>query len=523
MNNINPKDEILRLDSEIRNRVNQIKELKVNDPHGDDSQLRHKLWELSKKKFILESKSDPEFKKYRAIIFTVGFSPEPIILNILANELEYIYFIYTKESEKYIDVVLAETGIKASQYQKAQIPRESAADSYRLVKKGVKFLIEERGLKKDEIGLDPTGGTKIMSVGCGIAASIFDLNILYINNEKYNPESRRPEPGSEILVSVSNPFDIYQDDKIYDGLKYLNRLNFSFAREIFYSIKDSSSNPLFPDLIATIAEILYNWDAINYSGALSSIDRARKIMKKLSVKISKIYDALINILDSWKKYLNIIDAQIKRGRSEVEKISSLLIFDIKENADREFFKSSYNNAALKYYRVMEMINQYILLKQYNLDTQEPKLENLPESVIQKLLGGAVSRGIDQKNPEKIILKKYNEIWAYLYEKTDQKEPYKEGTLLPRKIGLLAGIILRYIFGDGLIGRDLIFEILTAIEKRNLSIFAHGIVSVSKKDCERLKNIAETMIQGIEINQEVKAMVFNISSMKQLTELFKKII
>ncbi len=518
MNTIFPEEELLRINSKIQEILSQLRILKRRRTNGDDSQLRSELWELSKEKFVLETRKDPEFKRYRGIIFTVGFSPEPIILNILANEPEYMYFIYTKESEKCIDVVIEETKIKPSQYQKAQIPRESAADSYHLVKKGVKFLIEEKGVKKTEIGLDPTGGTKIMSVGCGIAASIFDLNILYINNKRYNPELRRPEPGSEILVSVPNPFDIYQDDKIHDGLRYLDSLNFSLAREIFYSIMNSSSNPLFPELIATIAEILYNWDAINYSGALRSIVRARTIISKLSVKLLKVQDKLMDILDSWEGYLHVIDDQIKKGSSEVEKISPLLVFDIKENADREFYKGNYNNAALKYYRVIEMVNQYILLTFYNLNTQDPNFEKLPEAIIQGLLEGGASKEMDIKEG---ILRNYNAIWAFIYEKTGKKDSFKEGTLLPPKIGLLAGIVLRHVFGDTFIEREFILRVFNAIEKRNMSIFAHGIVPVSKKDCEGLKDIAKIMIQKIEIDQEIVGSVFSGASMKVLTELIAK--
>ncbi|MHA1150834.1 MAG: hypothetical protein ACTSR8_21650 [Promethearchaeota archaeon] len=520
MSNKNPEDDIIYLATAISAKLNQLKESKSKDPSWDETQLRQELWELSKKLFILKANNDPEFKKYRGIIFTVGFSPEPIILNILASEPEFIYFIYTEKSERYIDVVIEETKIKPSQYQKALIPRDSAADSYRLVKKGLNFFIEEKGIKKEDIALDPTGGTKIMSVGCGIASSIFDLNILYINNERYNPVLRRPEPGSEVLVRVPNPFDIYQDDKIYDGLKYLNSLNFSLAKDVFNNIKSSSRNPLFPELIASIAEILYHWDAINYSGALKSITKVREIIQKLSVKLSKIQKDLINIINSWEEYLRLIDDRIKMGKSEVEKISELLIFDIKANADREFYKDDYNAASLKYYRTVEMINQYILLRTYNLDTQDPRYQRLPQTTIQELLMGENSK---DANLEKVILARYNTIWRFLYEKAGKKDEFKEGALLPHKIGLFAGTIMRHIFGDALIGRDLILNVFTAIEKRNMSIFAHGIVSISKKNCEPLKKIAEVMIKGIEIDKKRSSKVFNRSNMKRLTELITKII
>ncbi|MHA1275466.1 MAG: TIGR02710 family CRISPR-associated CARF protein, partial [Promethearchaeota archaeon] len=454
------------------------------------------------------------------IIFTVGFSPEPIILNILANEPEYSYFIYTKESEHCIDAIIRETALLPSRYQKSQMPRDSAADSYRLVKKALKFLTEEKNIPKADVGLDPTGGTKIMSVGCGIAASVFDLDILYINNKKYNKELRRPEPGSEVLVRVPNPFDIYQDDKIYEGLNYLNSLDFALAREIFNYIKFSSTNPLFPEFLGLIGEVLYHWDSISYGLALYSLSKVRDRLKQLSTKLKDIRRELLSIFNGWERYLSTINAKIKEGVLEVEKISPLLIFDIKQNADREFYKSNYNNAALKYYRTIEMINQYILRNRYNLNTQEPDYSQLPQECKEFLINKSELISL---NLEAVILDRYNKIWEYIYEKQRKRQVYKQNTLLPRKLGLIAGLIMRAIFGDAFIDKKFIFEVLTAVENRNNSIFAHGIVSISKKNCESLKKSAERMLQAIEIDSELKNFVFTRSNIEQMTRLFKKII
>ncbi|MHA1274862.1 MAG: TIGR02710 family CRISPR-associated CARF protein [Promethearchaeota archaeon] len=514
------EDEILQLDYEIKRIIKEIKEQKELDPKFDDSSLRNELWELSKKKFILKSKYDSNFKRYQGIIFTVGFSPEPIILNILVNEPDYVFFIYTKESEIYIDKIIEETNLKPSQFQKAQMLRDSAADSYKLVKRGFRYLTEDKCIPKKGIALDPTGGTKIMSVGCGIAASIFDIDILYINNERYNKELRRPEPGSEILVRVPNPFDIYQDDKILEGLNYLNSLDFALARDFFYNIKKSSTNPLFPEFLGVIANILYQWDSISYNEALKLINRAEDLLNKLTIKLELSTKHFLRIFEGWSNYLAEINDKIENNQLEVEKISPLLIFDIKQNADREFHKNNYNNAALKYYRTIEMINQYILWNKYNINTQEPKYSDIPLKNI-KILNEYCEK--NNLNIENAILEQYNQIWKEIYEKQNKLGEYKPNTLLPRKIGLIAGLIIRNILGDPQIDRNFIFNALTVIENRNNSIFAHGIASINKKNCEKLKKYAEYLIKDIEIDSKLSSLIFTEKNIKSLTEIIKKII
>ena len=510
--------EINTLKIEIREKIEQAKEM--DKMSSEYNSIINEIWEKSKEKFVFESDLNENVKKYKGIIFTIGFTPEPIILNILANKPENVYFIYTEESKKTLNKIIEDTKLPPSQFQMGLMPKDSASESYRLVKKGLKYLKEECKIEREDIALDPTGGTKIMSVGCGIGATIFNLDILYINTGKYDPILRRPVPGTEILVNIPNPFNIYQDDKLIEGINYLKSLNFNKATYIFYNVVQSSSNPLFPKLLASIANILHFWDMIDYDNAIKFIEESTEIIQILGTKISPIKEDLIRAITSWKEYLIIINKPLKEGKFETEKISSLLIYDIKENADREFYNSMYNNAALKYYRTIEMINQYILLNEYKIDTQNPIYGNIPQKISETIK----DRYDDKENDiETIILNQYNDIWRFLHEKKEYEKKFLERKILPYKIGLIAGIIFRFILGDPSLNRDSIFNTLQAVEKRNLSIFAHGIVSIKKKDCDKLKKITEKMIENIEIDLNFKNKVFNKGNLELLANLFYKIL
>jgi len=509
------ENQISNLNSKIREDLFQTNQLIKEGK--EISSLMDEIWEFSKDKFRLEAERNNMLGKYDGIIFTIGFSPEPIILNILAMEPKCVYFIYTKESEKILNRIIKETKLKPSQYKREEMRRISAAESYNQVKEGIKFLSEQKKIRKNKIALDPTGGTKIMSVGCGIAASIFNLDILYVNNQKYNPELRRPEPGSEILINIPNPFDIYQDDKIIEGLNYLKILNFSHARTTFYKIKNSSSNPLLPKLLAVISDILYSWDMIDHGDAIKSVNKARKIITQMRTKLTPIRTKLLDLLDSWQSYLEEIHIQIKDSKKELEKISPLLIYDIKKNADREFNNLAYNNAALKYYRDIEMINQYILLENYNINTQEPAYTDIPQKTIDYLKENTEHQSTT--NLPDIILNRYNEIWKKIYDKIYPEQEFKKREILPRKIGLVAGIIFRLILGDISIDFDFVIKTLQSVENRNSSIFAHGIESINKKNCERLKKINEKMIKEIEIDHVWKNKVFSYKDLERLSDLF----
>ncbi|TXT61200.1 MAG: hypothetical protein BAJALOKI1v1_1160005 [Promethearchaeota archaeon] len=205
------------LKSEIKRLIEQVIILKRQDQ--DIKPTVRQIWELSKEKFILETKANKSLKVYEGIIFTVGTTPQPLILNILANKPKAVYFIYTDLSESFINIIMEETKLNETQTQKGRMPNNSIIALFRLIKRGLYFLNEEKGIALEKIAIDPTGGTKVMSAGCGLATSILDLDILYVGNEKYNTALRRPEPGSEILENFPNPKKILMNDKLIEDME----------------------------------------------------------------------------------------------------------------------------------------------------------------------------------------------------------------------------------------------------------------------------------------------------------------
>ncbi len=85
---------------------------------------------------------------------------------------------------------MEETDLKPSSFHKETLKKNAA--TYDAVKKGLKYLELEKKLKPEEIALDPTGGTKAISVSCGIATNSYDIYLLYVDNTDYDTELRRP-------------------------------------------------------------------------------------------------------------------------------------------------------------------------------------------------------------------------------------------------------------------------------------------------------------------------------------------
>jgi len=235
--------EIQLISEKIKEKVRQLKKLRDDKTIFHDKKeydmLNEEIWELSKKKFLLMAEANENLRTYKGLICTVGFSKEPVILSIIVNQPKAVYFILSNETLKQLDYIVEETELKPSQYKYSIIPSESPLEAYNAMRKALKFLNDTNDISEKDIALDPTGGTKLMSIGCGIGASVFKLDLLYVSYKRYDPELRRPEPGTERLLRMPRPFNLRKKELNIDVIVNDPELFWELGVFISYCTKDS--------------------------------------------------------------------------------------------------------------------------------------------------------------------------------------------------------------------------------------------------------------------------------------------
>lgn len=147
--------------------------------------------------------SKTSIRKEIDVLFSVlGFTPEPIILTQRAlNPKKHVIF-FTASNEK--------------NFEREIVPylEKFLTSSYKLVElKGEDFEIIFKTMSEEmklnparEYAIDITGGKKSMVASASIFAKEYNFNVLYVDYSEYNPDLRRPTPGSEILNWVYDPY-----------------------------------------------------------------------------------------------------------------------------------------------------------------------------------------------------------------------------------------------------------------------------------------------------------------------------
>jgi len=441
-----------------------------------------------------ESKSEAQDCEH--LILTLGTSYEPVVFSILGLEPQNVLILYTPETRDKLDDVICFTKLKPSQYETEEVDSTNILILYEKIKN----YYEKHG-KPQNIYVDFTGGTKAMSVGCGMAAALIGAKVVYIAS-KYLNEFRKPEPGTERICFIDNPYEVFGDIKRKEAIALFNKMDYKTAYHIFSELDDTVPGTKEYEALKYLSLAYDQWDSLNISEALESLAKCKSLAEKEYV-INKDYLLAKHLMTIEKqveylKVLNDIDLKNKNGNKDLL-FSNIeyLIFTLYQNALRRERQGKYEMASLLLYRILEMMSQSRLWEK-GIDTKIVTEEHY------SALG---------MNPE-VLLQKVNYIKKKIGEELLE--------VLPSEISLLLGYIILSIIGDRLIEADnekrligKIKEIKGKIISRNNGIFAHGFQFQEKEDYEKFKStVMEYLMRYCQIQS------INMDEISNETEFIK---
>ena len=141
-------------------------------------------------------------KKVDVLFSVLGFTPEPIILTQRALDAKTHVIFYTnnennrfeKEINPYLEKYLT------SEYKLVELADASFQSIYKTLSEQMVLI------PASEYAIDITGGKKSMVAAAAMFARDFNFNVLYVDYTSYNPDLRRPTPGTEVLNWVYDPY-----------------------------------------------------------------------------------------------------------------------------------------------------------------------------------------------------------------------------------------------------------------------------------------------------------------------------
>ncbi|HXG31799.1 MAG TPA: TIGR02710 family CRISPR-associated CARF protein [Bryobacteraceae bacterium] len=393
------------------------------------------------------------------LVCTVGGAPEPVIRSILTQpHPDKVVFICSSDTcssvnEKILPALEA-AGLRLGPAQREifQVSDPQALDAcVREIAREVSSQVRRwRDQHGDKVIVDPTGGTKVMSIALAFVARRWHCTFRYIGGTQREQRPSGPGAvlaGAEQVVHTLNPLDVLGYQLAEDALTLANAGNYAAARQLLEQGVRSAADPSVKRSLNTLTQLLgvfALWDQFDHAGAAARLQDLEKNRNDLACLLDDAsFRAVENVLPAWKDRLAVLAA----GRPSRE-----LIEDLLANAERRLREGRYDDAVARLYRAVEAMAQWRLARQYGIpDTGAVPAEKIPEPLRAELA------------------------------------PAPDGAF---EIGLQNAYRLLDAFGDPLGSRfrelNLHHPQQSPLAERNHSILAHGWKPVSQKGSEALR-------------------------------------
>ena len=402
------------------------------------------------KSFLEKNKASNE---YDWLIIPAGLESSYYILLIKALKPKNVYFLGTKEfKEDFIDIITEKSGLKPSQVvmDTLQYTEMNISDVYERIRSKLDLFYNKK------VVLDLTRGKRVMSVGAGIVGAFFGFDLVYLD-EQWVDDIKRGMPGTEKLVTVKNPFEVFGDLEGQEAKELFNNYNYGAAIYFYKKLREKVADPRKMEIEEILAEAYFQWTSFNFKAALAKLDLLIKKSRQYSLKTDPRLEDNLKVL----RILSLINTDNPKNLSDESNLH--IIIDLYSNAQRKAEVGMYDDAVSRLYRVLELISQY-RLETHNIETSSPELASLASEY-----------------------------------KTLAREIYGFDKEAPFEVGLKDGYILLYILQDYLVDKDSLEDLrkmFGVIRVRDTSIIAHGLQLAGEPAYKNMNQLARKFIDRI---------------------------
>ncbi|MBS7250421.1 MAG: TIGR02710 family CRISPR-associated protein [Candidatus Freyarchaeota archaeon] len=319
-----------------------------------------------------------QLRKGCAMILTLGTTPDPLIKTINNFKPEHVCFLTTKDMLTYLAKVLERTGAK-EQYDYNYYQIEDEHDISHCLKVSEQAFNElfKKGYPAENIYVDITGGTKVMAVGLGIGAVKYRANIVYVGGKKRDAQGR-VIPDTEEIYSAYNPQEFFASKQAERGLELFNNYRWRTAIEAFkeaYENFGEGKEKKLTAILRDLARAYGLWDRFYYRVA-------SRILEKALNDLSSFYESrpstlLRELCDHVSTNLKMLSCTLG-AMKETEELSYPLIVDMFMNALRRAEEANFDDAAARLHRLLGMLTQCKLQKEYEVETLYADLEKIKQ-------------------------------------------------------------------------------------------------------------------------------------------------
>ena len=314
------------------------------------------------------------------IIMSLGGSPTPLIKSIEANKPEQIIFMASHDSVPLAGQIFnAIEFTPPAEYELTDDPN-SMYECYKTARRCMDRA-EKTGISHENIMVDYTGGTKVMTAALILAAAGRKYRFNYVGGDKRNKAGvGTVMDGHEKMFEEMSPWAVFAEEERRQVVTLFNRRRFAAVNEIIDSALERETPAQIRSyfrFIRPLADGFLKWDQFEHKTALRFMNKGCGLLSDHLHAYNDI--SLDDFLDDVRHCRRFLEKVITQTEG-MKKTHAVLIEDIMNNARRKIIDKRYDDAAARIYRALELYGQIAFEKVAGCPNNRVKPDMLPEGV-----------------------------------------------------------------------------------------------------------------------------------------------
>ena len=333
---------------------------------------------------LAKGDSMQEVIKPKIMFMSLGGSPEPLIQSLKTHVPERVVFLASHDSVSLSRDVFKHLDFKpAVEYEITEDPN-LMFECYKAARRCLDRVIRT-GVSSDEIMVDYTGGTKVMTAALILATAGHHFRFNYVGGERRNKDGVGTViDGHEKMFAEMSPWSIFAEEERRQVITLFNRRRFAAVLEIINCC--TRELPLqiehYFRFVHPVAEGFLFWEQFNHSAALKRLDRGLDALREY-LKINPAAD-LKAFSDQVQECRRFLDRVITET-NDMKKLHFILVKDLLNNAWRRIKDKRFDDATARIYRALELYGQVFFEEVAGCSNAKVKPDLIPEKLRQEFV------------------------------------------------------------------------------------------------------------------------------------------
>lgn len=313
----------------------------------------------------------------KIMIMSLGGSPEPLKKSLAEHQPDIVIFFASHDSIIKSGEIFKDLATKPKIETEITENPNSLYECYVTAKRCVARAAKHE-MPEQDIIVDYTGGTKVMSAALLLATAGHDFGFNYVGGDARSKDGLGVvQNGHEKMYADISPWSVFAEEERRQIVTLFNARRYGAVIQIIDNYRRGLPSQIesYFKFVRHLSIGFLFWDQFQHKRALDCLKKGVEALDQHQKYYpSDHYDQLKNELLQHIEYLT----RLLEKTNQMKNFDVILVKDLINNARRRIQDKSYDDAAARIYRALELYGQICFEKAMDCTNDKVKPTKIPQ-------------------------------------------------------------------------------------------------------------------------------------------------